>query len=59
MVMVSCRLRSGCCEPDWCEEFDLNQDSVVNFEDFVLQGKCLCRVRRVSGWECELNDGLA
>ncbi|HUT29389.1 MAG TPA: hypothetical protein VMX13_06330 [Sedimentisphaerales bacterium] len=45
MAMTSCWLNSGCGEPDWCEEFDLNNDSVVNFEDFVLQGKCPCCVR--------------
>jgi parallel beta-helix repeat protein len=44
-AMASCWLSSDCGEPNWCEEFDLNHDSVVNFEDFVLQGKCPCCVR--------------
>jgi hypothetical protein len=33
-------LESDCDEPDWCSGFDVDQDSVVNFADFVTLNGC-------------------
>ncbi len=37
-VISSYWLQEGCGQPDWCNEADLNQDSIVNFVDFALLG---------------------
>jgi len=39
-VLASYWLKDDCDKPDWCEGADLDQDSLVNFSDFVLFDGC-------------------
>jgi probable HAF family extracellular repeat protein/predicted outer membrane repeat protein len=43
-VLASYWLQTSCDKPDWCGGFDLDQDGVVNFRDFVLFDGCCIEV---------------
>ena len=43
-IMASYWLEGGCAKPDWCDGSDINQDSVINLEDFALIDGCCIEV---------------
>ena len=43
-VLSSHWLQTDCGPPDWCNEADLNADSVVNFVDFAMLDGCCIEV---------------
>ncbi len=43
-VFASYWLDEDCGAPDWCNGFDLDQDSVVNFIDFALFDSCCVEI---------------
>jgi hypothetical protein len=43
-VLASRWLEEDCGKPDWCEGADLDQDSMVNFRDFVLFDGCCIEI---------------
>ncbi len=43
-ALASCWLRSDCAPPDWCAGLDLDRNSTVNFDDFVVIEACCIEV---------------
>jgi hypothetical protein len=43
-VLANYWLEADCGKPDWCEGADLDQDSMVNFTDFVMFDGCCIEI---------------